>query len=121
MKSLSEAQGIPFLVSIIPTRSYLMRKLDIQPIDYDVIKKLKEKGIYQKLKLDFEKPLSLVTEHLDKNGFVYTDPSRQLKNHLQDRALNPGDDHLSWEGHKLFADLLYPVVQEEIKKGRKRE
>lgn len=117
MRSLSEAANIPFIVSMIPTRSYLTDKLDIQPIDFDLKKNLEDRKFKNTLKLDFEKSLRLVRSHLKLNNYIFSDPTFKMKKVIGKDALTLNDDHLSPEGHQILADELYDQIKRFIKPG----
>ena len=109
LKSQCESSGVKFAVAIIPTRSFMMNQLDIQPIDFDLKEKLKNKNVWVHLNLDFNKSRDDVVSFLQNNGFTYTDPSEILKNELRERTFNNNDDHLSPEGHKVLSDSIFKI------------
>ncbi len=105
-KKKCEDNGIKFAVTLIPTRSFMVDQLDIQPIDFDLKDKLRKKNIWDHLNLDYNKSRNDLVNFLQANNFTFTDPSGVLKKELGEKSFSSNDDHLSFEGHKILSNNL---------------
>ncbi len=104
--------GAEFLVTFIPTRSYLTNKLDIQPREYyqNEHRKVQVHRMYNEI--DFEKSNDLVEGFLKAAKITYINPSRLMRDQLAEKTLSTNDDHLSVEGHQTLANELLPYFKQ---------
>lgn len=114
MKKICDAEGIVFRVVLIPTRSFVEDNLDIQPIDFDLKQKLKERGIWEKLNLDFSKSRDDVLAFLKENEVQFIDKSDELKKKFKADTFNLNDDHLSAQAHRLIAEEVADNLTSEL-------
>jgi lysophospholipase L1-like esterase len=105
-KSLADIHGFQFGVLIIPTSSQIEGDLRMLTAP-TVLNELRDRGIViDKSDLDVGRPLKVVRDLCTELEIVCIDPVEKLRRIGTTRAILPGDDHFTADGHRVLAVSL---------------